>query len=282
MAKKLKGKEVVQKVKIDMKKEIIALDRKGVVPTLAIVRLGENPDDIAYENSIIRNCEEVGIAGKVYQRDLSISTEELISIIRGLNEDNQTHGILVFRPLPKHIDEDIIAKTISPLKDVDCMNPLNLEKIFEGNMEGFAPCTPKAALMIMEYYNIPLEGAHVGIINRSMVVGRPLSMMLLGKNSTVTICHSKTKNLKELTSKLDIVVTALGRPKYIDDKYFNEESVVVDVGISFDEDGKMSGDVDFENVSKKVKAITPVPGGVGSLTTSILLNHVILAAKSLY
>ncbi|MBW4829659.1 MAG: bifunctional 5,10-methylenetetrahydrofolate dehydrogenase/5,10-methenyltetrahydrofolate cyclohydrolase [Clostridiaceae bacterium] len=281
MANILKGKEVVKKVKESMERNVKDLNNRGVTPTLAIIRLGENPDDIAYERSILKNCETVGIEGEVYEKDVNISTEDLISLIEELNVDNNIHGILIFRPLPKHIDEDIIAKTISPLKDVDCMNPLNLEKIFEGNMEGFAPCTPKAAVMIMDHYNIPLEGAHVVIINRSMVVGRPLSMMLLGKNSTVTICHSKTKDLKGFTNSADVVVTALGRPKYVTDEYFNEKSVVIDVGISFDENGKMAGDVDFDNVSSKVKAITPVPGGVGSLTTSILLSHVILAAKSL-
>lgn len=281
MANILKGKEVVKKVKESMERNVKDLNNRGVTPTLAIIRLGENPDDIAYERSILKNCETVGIEGEAYEKDVNISTEDLISLIEELNVDNNIHGILIFRPLPKHIDEDIIAKTISPLKDVDCMNPLNLEKIFEGNMEGFAPCTPKAAVMIMDHYNIPLEGAHVVIINRSMVVGRPLSMMLLGKNSTVTICHSKTKDLKGFTNSADVVVTALGRPKYVTDEYFNEKSVVIDVGISFDENGKMAGDVDFDNVSSKVKAITPVPGGVGSLTTSILLSHVILAAKSL-
>ncbi|HHV25948.1 bifunctional 5,10-methylenetetrahydrofolate dehydrogenase/5,10-methenyltetrahydrofolate cyclohydrolase [Anaerosalibacter bizertensis] len=281
MANILKGKEVVKKVKESMKRDVKDLNNRGITPTLAIIRLGENPDDIAYERSILKNCDGVGIEGEVYEKDENISTEDLISLIEELNTDNNVHGILIFRPLPKHIDEDIIAKTISPLKDVDCMNPLNLEKIFEGNMEGFAPCTPKAAVMIMDHYNIPLEGAHVVIINRSMVVGRPLSMMLLGKNSTVTICHSKTKDLKGFTNSADVVVTALGRPKYVTDEYFNEKSVVIDVGISFDENGKMAGDVDFDNVSSKVEAITPVPGGVGSLTTSILLSHVILAAKSL-
>lgn len=281
MANILKGKEVVKKVKESMKRDVKDLNNRGITPTLAIIRLGENPDDIAYERSILKNCDGVGIEGEVYEKDENISTEDLISLIEELNTDNNVHGILIFRPLPKHIDEDIIAKTISPLKDVDCMNPLNLEKIFEGNMEGFAPCTPKAAVMIMDHYNIPLEGAHVVIINRSMVVGRPLSMMLLGKNSTVTICHSKTKDLKGFTNSADVVVTALGRPKYVTDEYFNEKSIVIDVGISFDENGKMAGDVDFDNVSSKVEAITPVPGGVGSLTTSILLSHVILAAKSL-
>lgn len=281
MSSILKGKEVVKRVKEDIKRDIVDLNEKDIEPTLAIVRLGENPDDIAYEKSILKNCEGVGIEGKVYKKDLNISTEELINSIERLNEDDSIHGILIFRPLPKHIDEDIIAKTISPLKDVDCMNPLNLEKIFEGDMKGFAPCTPKAAVMIMDHYDIPLKGAHVVIINRSMVVGRPLSMMLLGKDSTVTICHSKTKDLKKFTNSADIIVTALGRSKYITNEYFNKESVVIDVGISFDEKGKMTGDVDFENVSPNVNAITPVPGGVGSLTTSVLLSHVVLAAKNI-
>lgn len=281
MANILSGKEVAKSIKENVKKEVVELKNRGINPTLAILRVGQNPDDIAYEKSILKNCDSVGIVGKVYELEESISTEGLLEIIEKLNQDMDVHGILIFRPLPKHIDEEQINNTISPLKDVDCMNPLNLEKVFEGNMDGFAPCTPKAAMKIMEFYGIPLEGAKVSVVNRSMVVGKPLSMMLLGKNATVTICHSRTKDLKEVTKNSDIVVTALGRAKYFNEEYFNENSSIIDVGISLDKDGNISGDVDFDNVNTKVKSITPVPGGVGSVTTSILLSHVVVACKHL-
>ncbi|WP_416197784.1 MAG: Bifunctional protein FolD [Sporanaerobacter sp.] len=281
MANILSGKEVAKSIKENVKKEVVELKNRGINPTLAILRVGQNPDDIAYEKSILKNCDSVGIVGKVYELEESISTEGLLEIIEKLNQDMDVHGILIFRPLPKHIDEELINNTISPLKDVDCMNPLNLEKVFEGNMDGFAPCTPKAAMKIMEFYGIPLEGAKVSVVNRSMVVGKPLSMMLLGKNATVTICHSRTKDLKEVTKNSDIVVTALGRAKYFNEEYFNENSSIIDVGISLDKDGNISGDVDFDNVNTKVKSITPVPGGVGSVTTSILLSHVVVACKHL-
>lgn len=203
----------------------------------------------------------------------------MVEIIERLNKDDFISGILVFRPLPKHIDEEVIRNVISPKKDIDCMNPINLEKIFEGDMTGFAPCTPKAAVEILLHNNVSLEGKNVVIINRSMVVGKPLAMMLLEENATVTICHSRTKDLHKVTSNADIVMTALGRPKYFDKKYFKEESIVIDIGISEDENGKISGDIDFEDVKDYVKMITPVPNGVGSITTSILLKQTVNACK---
>ncbi len=224
----------------------------------------------------------MGIESKVYERDRDIKTEELVELIEELNRDDEISGILVFRPLPDHIDEDIIRNVISPEKDVDCMHPLNLENIFEGKMDGFAPCTPpKAAMEILKYYDIPLEGKNVVVVNRSMVVGKPLAMMLLNENATVTICHSRTKNLNEVTKNADIVVVALGRAKFFDESYFTEESIVIDVGVSLDENGKLSGDADYDRVLPLVNKITPVPGGVGSVTTSILLSQVVLACKNM-
>ncbi|WP_077367907.1 bifunctional 5,10-methylenetetrahydrofolate dehydrogenase/5,10-methenyltetrahydrofolate cyclohydrolase [Anaerosalibacter sp. Marseille-P3206] len=281
MANILKGKVVADSIKENIKENVLKLKAEGISPTLGILRVGKNPDDIAYERSILKNCENVGINGVVYEVKEDITTEELVNKLNILNNDANIHGILIFRPLPKHIDEKLISNTINPLKDVDCMNPLNLEKIFEGNTDGFAPCTPKAAMKILEYYDIPLEGANAVVVNRSMVVGKPLSMMLLSKNATVTICHSRTKNLSKLTNEADIVVTALGRAKFFDEEYFNENSTVIDVGISLDEQGKICGDVNTEIVSNIAKNVTPVPGGVGSVTTSILLSHVIVAINNL-
>ncbi|WP_409228568.1 bifunctional 5,10-methylenetetrahydrofolate dehydrogenase/5,10-methenyltetrahydrofolate cyclohydrolase [Gudongella sp. SC589] len=279
MTEILKGNVVAASIKEDMATRIAALKEKGIVPTLGIIRLGSNPGDVSYEKSIIKACEKIDIQAKVYERETSMTTEELVALMEELNSDEEISGILLFRPLPKHIDEEVIRSAISPDKDVDCMHPLNLEKIFEGNMTGFAPCTPKAAMEILIYNDIQLEGSKVAVVNRSMVVGKPLVMMLLEKNATVTICHSRTKELSEITKDADIVVTALGKPKFFGEEFFNPDSIVIDVGVGMTEDGKLSGDVDYENVSEKVSMITPVPGGVGSVTTTILLNQVVLAAE---
>lgn len=279
MADVLKGNVVAKAIKEKIIKDVEELANENKVPTLAIVRLGNNPGDISYEKSIIKNCDNLGIKSKVYEKEVDITTEELVELIEELNNDNSISGILVFRPLPKHIDDEIIRNAISPKKDVDCMHPWNLEKIFEGDISGFAPATPMAAMEILKHYNIPLEGKNVVVVNRSMVVGKPLTMMLLNENATVTICHSRTKDLPSITNKADVVVVALGKAKFFDEKYFNENSVVIDVGVSEDEDGKISGDVDYEKVEPIVSKITPVPGGVGSVTTSILLRQVVHACK---
>ncbi|MBC8588360.1 bifunctional 5,10-methylenetetrahydrofolate dehydrogenase/5,10-methenyltetrahydrofolate cyclohydrolase [Paratissierella segnis] len=277
MTEILKGSLVAKKIKESMAERIKELESKGKTSTIGVVRLGSDPSDISYEKSIIKSCEKLGIKSIVYEKDENISTDDLMQFMDVLNKNDYISGILLFRPLPKHIDEERIRTSISPDKDVDCMHPLNLELIFEGDMEGFAPATPKAAMEILIHNNIELEGKNVVIINRSMVVGKPLAMMLLQKNATVTICHSRTKNLEELTRNADIVVTALGKAKYFDKKYFTEKSIVIDVGVSLDREGNLSGDVDFDSVSDFVEAITPVPGGVGSVTTTVLLNQVVKA-----
>lgn len=279
MAEILKGNIVANKIKESIVERIKELEQEGKSPTLGIVRLGNDPSDVSYEKSIIKACDNLGVKAQVYEKDVKLSTEELIEFLEGLNEDDSISGILIFRPLPKHIDEEKIRNTINPEKDVDCMHPLNLELIFEGDMSGFAPATPKAAMEILLYNEIPLEGKNVVVINRSMVVGKPLAMMLLEKNATVTICHSRTKKLDEITRNADVVVTALGKPKFFDMKYFTKDSIIIDVGVSLDSEGKLSGDVDYENVVDSVKAITPVPGGVGSVTTTLLLNQVVKACK---
>ena len=280
MADILKGNVVANKIKEQMAEDIESLKGENKVPKLAIVRLGKNPGDISYEKSIIKNCNNIGIESEVFERDENITTDELVELIEELNQNNKISGILIFRPLPKHIDEEIIKNTISPLKDVDCMSPINLEKIFEGDLSGFQPCTPKAAMEVLKYYDIPLEGKNVVVVNRSMVVEKHLVMMLLEENATVTICHSRTKNLNEITKNADVVVVALGKAKFFDENYFKEESIVIDVGVSLDEDGKLSGDADYDKLLPIVDKITPVPGGVGSVTTSILLSQVVLACKN--
>ncbi len=275
MAEILRGKVAADKIKEKMVERIKKLNEKGLEPRLAIVRLGEDPSDLSYERGIIKNSEKLGIKTVIKEEDVSIKTEELVKIIEGLNNDDDICGILVFRPLPKGIDEEVISKAVSPEKDVDCMNPLNLAKIFEGDMSGFAPGTPKAAIEILLNYDIDLEGKNIVVINRSLVVGKPLAMMLLEKNATVTICHSRTKDLDKITKKADIVMTALGKAKFLDEKYFNKDSIIIDIGVSMDDDGKMSGDVDFDKVEDKVAMITPVPRGVGSVTNTVLLDNVV-------
>lgn len=281
MAEILKGKLVAESIREQMIKDVEELGKDGRVPKLGIIRLGNNAGDISYEKSLIKSCTDIGIEVEVFERDTEITTEDLVELLDELNNNDKISGILVFRPLPKHIDEDLIMSAINPKKDVDCMHPLNLERIFEGDMSGFAPGTPKAAMEILKYYDVELEGKDVVVVNRSMVVGKPLVMMLLEENATVTICHSRTKDLAEKTKNADVVCVALGVPKFFGKEYFNENSVIIDIGVSRDKDGKLSGDTDYDEVVDQVKMITPVPGGVGAVTTSLLLSHVVHAAKTL-
>lgn len=273
----LKGSEVAKLIKNQISEDIKELQKIGKIPKLVMIRLGNDPSDISYEKSIIKNCDALGIESSVIELARDIETDDLLNSINDLNNDKTISGIIIFRPLPKHIDEKRVNMAIDPSKDVDCMHPLNLEKIFEGDVTGFAPCTPKAAMEILLHNEIPIEGKNVVVINRTLVVGKPLAMMLLNENATVTICHSRTKNLSQITSKADIVMTALGKAKFLDDKYFNKDSIVIDIGVSLDDNGKISGDVDMDKVSDKIAMITPVPGGVGSVTTSILLRQVVNA-----
>lgn len=278
MTRILKAKEIADKMKEEIRKDISILKESNISPKIGIVRIGKNPDDIYYENSVIRNAEKLGIESFVLELEQEISTDDLVYELVKLNMRQDITGILLLRPLPKHIVYSRVRDSISENKDIDCMHPLNLSKIFEGDFRGFMPCTASSALEILKAHDIELEGKDIVIINRSLVVGKPLAMMLLNENATVSICHSKTKNLKEYTKKADIVITALGQPKIFTKEYFSEESILIDVGVGVDENGRLSGDIDFESVEGHVKAVTPVPGGVGSLTTTILLSHIVKAA----
>ncbi|ACA43692.1 bifunctional 5,10-methylenetetrahydrofolate dehydrogenase/5,10-methenyltetrahydrofolate cyclohydrolase [Clostridium botulinum] len=279
MTKILYGNEVALKIKEDLNLRMDKLKEKNIIPKLAILRMGNKQDDIAYERSIIKSCEKLNIETKVEELNEDILEEDFLKLMENLNNEKDIHGILVFRPYPKHLNENIINSSIALNKDVDCMHPLNLERIFEGDLDGVMPCTPEAVIEILKYYDIDLKGKNIVIINRSMVVGKPLSMMVLSNNATVTICHSKTIDLPSITKKADIVVTAIGKAKLIKEEYFNENSIIIDVSINVDENGKLCGDVDFENVKEKVGAITPVPKGVGSVTTTLLLKHIVEAAE---
>ncbi len=281
MGIKLEGRPVVQFLREDLKQRVSKLAEQGVTPTLLIIRVGEREDDISYQRGILKNCEILGIKSQVKVLLANVTLEELIDVIEDSNHSETIHGIMLFRPLPAHLDLDMISKVINPEKDIDCMSPINLEQVFRGNSKGFAPCTAKAVMEVLKYYNIPLRGASVVVAGRSLVVGKPLSMLLLDENATVTICHSQTKDIPSVTSKADIVVAAIGKAKFMKDEYFNPESIVVDVGINDDGEGKICGDVDFASVFDKVKAITPAVGGVGTITTTILLSHVVQACETL-
>jgi len=274
----LKGSIVAKEIKDRLKEKIKNEEDK---PSLAIVRLGNNPSDLSYERGILKNCESVGINSIVYERDADVEIDSVLQLIYELNNNDSVSGILIFRPLPNYIDEEVIRNSINPDKDVDCMHPLNIGKLFEGKMDGFMPATPKAAMELMKYYDIELGGKNVVIINRSLVVGKPLAMMLLEENATVNICHSKTKDIKSITKSADIVITALGKPEYINEDYFTSNSIVIDIGVGETLDGRISGDVNFDRVCSSVHSITPVPGGVGSVTTAILLEQVFKAFKNI-
>lgn len=278
--KELRGKVVADQIKEGLSKDIEELKAKGINPTIAVVRVGENDSDISYERAIVKASEAIGLLVRLVTLKEETTTEELEAELVKLNNDKEVNGILMFRPLPKHIDQDRMQNVIVAEKDVDAMNPINLEKIFEGDPTGLEPATPRAAVEMIKGHGYELEGKDVVVINRSMVVGKPLSMMLLQENATVTICHSRTKELKAHTKRADIVVTALGRPAMLDKSYFTEDSIVIDVGVGTTADGKLSGDVNFDDVKDFVAAITPVPRGVGSITTTILLSQVVKACKN--
>lgn len=272
MSKRLGGSDVAAKIREDLISKTAQCREKGVNPTLAIVRVGARPDDLAYEKRVKSNCEKVGLEYTVYESPDDISQEDFEAVIKGLNDDSKIDGILVFRPLPETLDEEKICSLVSVSKDVDCMNPESLAGVFLGKDEGFGPCTPEAVMEILRYYDIPLSGASAVVVNRSMVLGKPLSQMLLRENATVTVCHSKTKNMADIIRSADIVVTGVGRAGYFTADCFSEKNTVIDVGINF-KDGKMTGDVDYEGAEAVVSAITPVPGGVGPVTSMILLKH---------
>lgn len=275
----IKGKPVADKISEGLIKEVNNLVKEGINPKLAIVRVGARADDLAYERGALKRCKTIGIETEVVELDENINQEEYIKVLHKLNEDKKINGILTFRPLPKHLNEDEIKYHIDPKKDVDCFNPINTAKIVENDESGYPPCTPTAVVEILKHYAIELSGANITVIGRSMVVGKPVSMLLLNENATVTICHSKSKNLPEISSKSDVVVAAVGKAKMINHDYIKDGAVVIDVGINVDDEGNLCGDVDTDDIMDKARMLTPVPGGVGSVTTSILASHVVKACK---
>lgn len=279
MDKLMRGKIIADKITESAIAEVNELKKKVKGVKLSIVRVGSNPDDIAYERGAVNRCKKIGIHVECIELPEDVSQEQYINLIQWLNDDKDVNGILTLRPLPKHIDENLVKDMISPLKDVDGFNPINFSKIANGDDSGFAPCTPSAVIEIIKQNNISLKGKHVVLVGRSMVVGKPLAMMLLNEDATVTVCHSKTEDLERITSSADILITAIGRAKMINRYYVEKGVTVIDVGINVDDNGNLCGDVDIDDVIDVVERITPVPGGVGSITTSILARNVINACK---
>lgn len=279
MAKVLAGKPVAAAIKERQIADVETLKHAGISPTLAIVRVGEREDDIAYERGATKRCESVGVEVRHIQLPGDSGQDELLKVIEKINRDDSIHGALLFRPLPKHMDDTAICNALAPEKDIDGITNGSLAGVFAGTDAGFAPCTAQACMEILEHYGYELRGKKVTVIGRSLVVGKPVAMMLMGKNATVTVCHTKTSDMAATCREAEILVVAAGRAKVVDKSYFSPEQVIIDVGINVDADGSLCGDVDYKQAEPIVEAITPVPGGVGTVTTSILVDHVIVAAK---
>lgn len=269
----LKGAAVSAKIKEQV--EAVLKNWNGAVPKLAIVRVGENPDDMSYERGALKKMESFGLRAGVYAFPYDINDRDFKEEFSKINEDDDVSGILLLRPLPKHINEKDIEKMIKPEKDLDGISPENIAKVFSGDSTGFAPCTAEAVIEMLKANNIPIAGKRVVIVGRSMVVGKPLSMLMLKENATVTVCHTKTVSIKEICKNAEILVAAAGRARMIDKDYVGKDAVVIDVGINVDENGMLCGDVDFENIEECASMATPVPGGIGAVTTAVLAKHLV-------
>jgi len=290
MAKRLLGKEVNEALVASLQTRTAALREKGVTPTLGIIRLGENPSDLSYEKGATKRAEEVGVAVKNYILPESATKEEVLAVIDQVNADETVHGVLMFRPLPKHLkaDQDEICNRLDPKKDVDSMTHMSNAGVFEGQDLGYAPCTPAACMEILDHYGIDCKGKNAVVIGRSLVVGKPAAMMLMAKNATATICHTRTVNTAEICRNADIIVTAAGVLNSLTKDFVREGQIVIDVSMNWNPEkittkgkGGMSGDCVFDEVEPIVEAITPVPGGVGAVTTSVLMKHVVEAAEKI-
>ena len=278
MAKQLLGKEVTAALNEKIKANVAELQAKGVDPTLCIIRVGENPSDISYERGATKRCETLGVACEKILLPEDVAQEELLTVIDKVNKDDHIHGVLLFRPLPKHLNQSVIENALDPAKDVDCMTDGSMSGVFTGKNVGFPPCTPQACMEILDYYGIDCTGKKAVVVGRSLVVGKPAAMMLIKKNATVTVCHTKTVDMPSVVKEADIVIVAAGRAGVVDASYVAPGQTIIDVGINVNAEGKLCGDVAFDEVEPIVDAITPVPGGVGSVTTSVLVGHVVEAA----
>lgn len=281
MAQQMLGKEVVAKMEAQLAPFTDDLRSKGIDPCLAIVRVGERPDDLSYERGAMKRMANMNVTVKNVVLPEDVDQATLERTFRAANEDEHVHGILLFQPLPKHLDVEPLKQMINPLKDVDGMSPVNAAKVFAGDKTGFAPCTPAAVMEILAQCGVTLHGKRVTIVGRSMVVGKPLAMLMLGQHATPVICHSKTSDLAAHCREADILVACAGKARMITSDMTTNGQVVVDVGINMDENGKLCGDVDYDAVAPRASMITPVPGGVGTVTTALLGKHTIQAAYML-
>lgn len=278
--KLLKGKEVADAITQKTGQQAESLKERGILPTLAIVRVGENPSDLSYERGVEKRAEKVGIRVRKYIYEETVPQEELISEIQKLNQDASIHGVLIFRPLPEHIDDEAVREALAPEKDVDGITDGSLCGIFTGSHTGFAPCTARACMEILSHYGIDLTGKKTAVLGRSLVIGKPAAMMAIEKNATVTVCHSKTgeEKMKAICKESDILIAAMGRAGMIDESYIRDGQIVLDVGINVNEEGKLCGDVDADSAGA-AGFLTPVPGGVGAVTTAVLMQQTAEAAE---
>lgn len=278
MAKIIDGKAISARIKDELKEEVAALKEQGKEAVLAVIQVGSDPASSVYVNNKKKACAYIGIGSESYELPEETTQEELLSLIDKLNDDPRITGILCQLPVPKHIDEDTIIRRISPAKDVDGFHPMSVGALCIGE-KGFVSCTPAGVMKLLEYSDIDVEGKECVVVGRSNIVGKPMSLLLLRANGTVTVCHSRTRNLKEVCRRADILVVAVGKPKMITEEYIKDGAVVIDVGIHRMEDGRLCGDVDYERAAEKCSAITPVPGGVGPMTIAMLMFNCVNALK---
>ena len=277
MAKQLLGKEVTAALNERIKADVAALNAKGVKPTLGIIRVGERPDDLSYERGATKRCETLGVACTKILLPADATQEQVLAAVEQVNKDDKIHGVLLFRPLPKHLNQTEIENALDPAKDVDGFHPQSVGALCIGQ-PGFVSCTPAGIIQLLKRSGVEIEGKECVILGRSNIVGKPMALLMLRENATVTIAHSRTKNLKEVTGRADILIAAVGKPKMVTRDYVKKGAVVIDVGINRDENNKLCGDVDFADVEPVCSAITPVPGGVGPMTIAMLLNNCIESA----
>ncbi len=278
MATILSGKEVAQSLSERLTAQMRTLEQRGVTPALAILRVGERQDDLAYERSAVKRCEKLGVEARRLTLPANCTQTELMDAIRSVNEDPGIHGCLMLRPLPAGLDEHAACEALRPEKDVDCITSGSLARVFTGKGAGYPPCTAQACVEILDHYHCILDGQRVVVVGRSLVIGKPVAMLLLARNATVTVCHTHTRNLAEECQRADVLIVAAGKAGTVDGRCISRGQVVIDVGIHVDPDGTMRGDVDFPSAEPLAGAVTPVPGGVGTVTSTVLVGHVIEAA----
>ncbi len=280
MSELWKGKPVADALDLETSARVEALKAKGVTPCLAILRVGEREDDLAYERGALKRTEKNGVAVKQVLLPADVSQEDLMAAIDDLNKDDSVHGVLMFRPLPKHLDEAAACEALLPEKDIDGLTRGSMATIYSGSGAGFAPCTAEACIAMLDHYGYDLKGKRAVVIGRSLVIGKPVAMLLMARHATVTVCHSRTADMPSVTKDADVVICALGRAEMITGDYFAPGQTVLDVGINWSEEkNKLVGDVAFDEAAEIVSNITPVPAGVGSVTTALLVRHVVEAAE---